>query len=127
MPIRGMEEIFGEFRDRYTELFPEARAQGAVVLRAAEEIAQQFAKCCAATRKLDHARGDRAAEESAAKNETHKARGDFEVRDKLGSQARGIAFRLTVDDCLGEQIAGTKRVKQSFARDGIDARSRVPC
>src|SRR6185437_7288828 len=108
MPMRGMEEIFGEFRDGYAELFPEPLTQCAVVLRAAEEVAQEFAKRCAATRELDHARGD------------------FEVRDKLGSQARGIAFWLAVNDRLGEQIAGSKRVKQSFARDGIDARSRVP-
>ena len=100
--MRGMEEIFGEFRDGYAELFPEPLAQCGVILRAAEEIAQQFAKCCAATRELDHARGDRIAEESAAKNEAHKARGDFEVGDKFRAQPRRIAFWLAVDDRLGE-------------------------
>ena len=125
MPARGMEEIFSEFRERYAELFPEPFAQCAVILRAAEEIAQQFAKRRAATSELDHARGDGSSEESAAKNKAHKARGDFQVGDKFGAQLRGITFRLTLDDGLREQIAGTKRVEQSFARDGIDARSGI--
>lgn len=103
--MRGMEEIFGEFCDRYAELFPEPLAQCAVILRAAEEIAQQFAKRCAATRELDHARGDRSTEKSAAKHEAHQTRGDFEVGDKLSAQTRGIAFRLALHDGLREQIA----------------------
>ena len=125
MLVRRMEEIPGEFGDRDSELLPEALAQSAVVLGAAEKIAHQGAKRSAAAGELHHARSDRSAEESAAKNEAHKARGDFKVGDKLGAQARWIAFRLALHDGLREQIAGTKRVEQSFTGDGIDARGRV--
>ena len=125
MLIRSMEKISGEFRDRDSELLPKALAQSAVVLRATEKVAHQGAKRGAAAGELDHARGDSVAEESAAKNEAHKARGNFEVSDKFRAQARRIAFRLALHDGLREQVAGTKRVKQSFAGDGIDARSGV--
>lgn len=117
----GMEEIFRKFCDRNSKLFPEPFAQAGVILCATEEIAQQFAKCRAATRELDHSSRDRAAQKSAAKNQPHKARRNLQIRHKLRSQTGGITLRLAVHDRLREQIAGSKGVKEPLACNRIHA------
>lgn len=114
-----------EFGESYAELLPEAFAEAAVVLRAAEKIAEEFAESGAAAGELYHPRGDGAAEESATKNAANEARGDFEIADKFGAQARGIIFGLRGDERLREQVAGTERVEKAFASDGINASSGV--
>jgi hypothetical protein len=119
--IRCAKEIVNDFSKRNAELLPKALAKAGVVLRTAEKVAQQIAECCAAASELDHARGDCAAKESAAKNKADETRGDFEVGDEFGAESRGIAFRLALDQRLGEQIARAKSIEEAFTGDGVDA------
>jgi hypothetical protein len=123
--VRRVEEIVDEFAESDSELLPEALAKAAVVLRAAEEIAQQVAKSRAATGELNHAGGDCAAKERAAKNAANQVRGDLEISDEFGAEARGIASGLAFNQSLREQIAGAKRVEKAFAGDGVNARGGV--
>ena len=120
MSVGRAEKIVDKFGEGDAELLPQTFAEAAVILRAAEKIAEEFAKSCAAAGELDHSCGDRAAEESAAENTANEARGDFEIGDEFGAKTRGIIFGLSGDERLCEQVAGTERVKKALASDGVD-------
>ena len=110
-----------EFSECDAELFPQALAEAAVILRAAEEVAEEFAKSGAAACKLDHARGNRSTKKSAAKNAANQARGDFQIADEFGAEARGIIFGLRGDERLREQVAGTQGVEKALTGNGVNA------
>jgi len=119
--VRRAEKIVDEFSEGDAELFPEAFAKAAIVLRAAEKVAEEFAKSGAAAGELNHARGDGAAEETAAKNAADEAGGDFEIADKFGAKAHGIIFGLRGNERLREEVARTKGVEKALTGDGVNA------
>ena len=125
MSVRRAEKIVNEFGEGNAELFPEALAEAVVILRATEKVAKEFAESGAAASELNHARGDGAAEKSAAENAADEARGDFEITDEFGAKARRIIFGLCGDERLREEVAGTQGVEKAFASDGVDASGGV--
>src|SRR5580658_10711309 len=83
-----------EFRHGDAQLSPQAALQAAIILRAAEDVANQITKCGRVIHQLHHARGDGAAEEISAKHFSGDVGGEFQVRGKSSSQFRWIKLGL---------------------------------
>src|ERR1700751_3461914 len=110
-----VEKAACEFCDRDAELIPQAALQGPIVLRAAENIANQIAKRGRVIQQLYHARSDRTAQEIAAEYLFRDVRGKFQISGKRCAQLFRIEFRLAGHDRLREQIARAQRVVKPFA------------
>src|SRR5580698_5270 len=82
-----VDEIAGELGGRDPELRPQSALHGAVILRAAEDVANQAAKRGRIIEQLDHARRDRAAEKRSAENARSDVRGEFKVSGESGTEA----------------------------------------
>src|ERR1700733_14216840 len=105
-----IEEAAREFRDGDAQLSPQAALQAAIILRAAEDVANQITKCGRVIHQLHHARGDGAAEEISAKHFSGNVGGEFQVRGESSSQFRWIKFGLACRDGLRQQITRAQRV-----------------
>src|SRR6202041_436828 len=63
-----IKEAAREFRDGDAQLSPQPALKAAIILRAAEDVANQTAKCREIVHQLHHARADGAAQKISAKN-----------------------------------------------------------
>src|SRR5580704_10157772 len=63
-----IEEAPREFRHGDAQLSPQAALQATIILRAAEDVANQITKCRRIIHQLHHARGDGAAQEVSTEN-----------------------------------------------------------
>ncbi len=120
-----IEKTLREFGEGDAELRPQAAFQAAVILRAAENIADESAEGRAVIHQLHHAGGDGVAKEIAAKNFAGDACGKFEIGGNFRAEAFGISFGLSGHESFGEEVAGTHGVEKTFTGDGIDARGGV--
>src|SRR5882762_5930634 len=85
-----IEHAGDEFAQGDAEVAPQPPFQAGIILGAAEEVAHQLAEDRAAAQELHHARGDRASEKRPAIKPAHDARRKFELRGKGGFHPRGI-------------------------------------
>src|SRR6266851_4948190 len=90
-----------------------------------EEVAHQLPEHWAAPYELNHARGDRTAQEGAAIETPHDTRGKFEFGRKSGLDPRGILLRAALGERAPQQFAGANRIEQPFAGKWIDPRGRI--
>src|SRR5580658_206867 len=81
-----------------SELAPKAAFETAVILRAAKEIAHQLAKYRAAAHELDHACCNGGAQERAAIEAAHDARGKFQFGGKRGLDPSGVFLRAALGE-----------------------------
>src|SRR5216684_7589518 len=77
-----------ELAQRDAQMAPKPALQTCVILRSGEKISHELPENGAAPQKLHHARGHRGAQERAAIEATHDARGKFQLRRKRRLHAR---------------------------------------
>src|SRR5580693_149045 len=94
---------------------PQAAFEAAVVLRSAEEIAHQLPEHGATVHKLHHAGGDGSAEEGAAVEAAHDARGEFQFARECGFDPRRIFFGAAFRKRAAQELPGAHRVEKSLA------------
>src|SRR5208282_3805011 len=116
-----VEQMARDLRNGDAELAPEAALQALIILRTAEDVANQVAECGRIVEQLDHARGDGAAEKSSAEYLARDIGREFQVAGKGGAKAFGVCLGLIFDQRLRQQVAGAQRIVKPLAGDGIDA------
>src|ERR1700739_3713526 len=96
-----------------------------VVLRAAENIGHDLAEDGAAAKELHHASGDCGAEESAAIDAAHDARGEYEFARKSSADPVSVHLRIAFGDGFAENFSGAHGVKKAFSGERINERGGV--
>src|ERR1700756_953927 len=96
-----------------------------VVLRAAENIGHNLAEDGAAAKELHHASGDHGAEESAAIEAAHDARGEFEFTRESSADPVSVHLGIAFGDGFAEKFTGAHGVKQTFSGERINERGGV--
>src|SRR5260370_5032455 len=100
-----------EFADGDAKVAPEPALQAGIILRPAEEVAHQLPEHRAAPYELNHARGDRTAQEGATIETPHHAPPNFEFARKSNLDPRGILLRTALRERAPQQFAGANRIK----------------
>src|ERR1700746_3019251 len=98
----------------------DALLERGVILCAAENIGHDLAEDGAATHKLNHARGDCGAEESAAIEATHNAGGEFKFAGEGRADPIGVHLGIAFGDGFAEKFAGAHGVEKTFSGEWID-------
>src|SRR6266436_873672 len=91
-----------------------------VVLRTAENIGHDLAENGAAAEELHHARGDGGTEECATVKAAHDARGEFEFAGEGRANPVGVHLRIAFGDGFAEKFAGAHGVEQTLSGERID-------
>src|SRR5260370_2182069 len=103
----------------------DALFERSVVLRTAENIGHDLAENGAAAEELHHARGDGGTEECATVKAAHDARGEFEFVGEGRAKPVGVHLGIAFGDGFAEKFAGAHGVEQSFTSEGIDKSGRI--
>src|ERR1700691_3389857 len=119
------EKAARKLHERNAELVPQAALQAAIILRAAEDLADQIAECRRVAQHLHHSSGDRSTQKVAAKYPSRDLGGEFQIGGKSRPQPLGIGLRLAFHQRLRKQIAGTQRVIKALASERVHARRGV--
>src|SRR5438105_4527826 len=98
----------------------DALLERGIVLRAAENIGHNLAENRAAAEELHHARGDGGTEECATVKAAHDARGEFQFTRKSRANPVGVHLRIAFGDGFAEKFAGAHSVEQTFTSERID-------
>src|SRR5260370_1266406 len=104
---------------------PKSPLQAGVILRAAEEIPHQLPEYWAAAHELNHASGDRAAQEGSTIETPHNARREFQFGAKGCLHPCGVFLRAAFREGAAQQFARANRIEKAFARQGIDPGSVI--
>src|SRR6266566_522147 len=99
---------------------PKSPLQAGVILRAAEEIPHQLPEYWAAAHELNHASGDRAAQEGSTIETPHNARREFQFRTKGRLHPSRVLLRAAFREGAAQQFARANGIEKAFAREGID-------
>ncbi len=87
--IAGSQEASRELRHGNTKLIPQAALQAAVILRAAEDVADQIAKRRRVVQQLHHAGSDGASQKIIAKDLAGEVGCEFEVAENAARNRSG--------------------------------------
>src|SRR5260370_7838467 len=98
---------------------PKSPLQAGVILRAAEEIPHQLPEYRAAAHELNHASGDRAAQEGSTIETPHNARREFQFRTKGCLHPSRVLLRAAFRHRAAQQLPAPHRVENACACDGI--------
>lgn len=93
----GIENASEEFRQCDSDLIPHPSFQRAVILCAAEDVANEVAESWGIVQQLNHARRDCSTEEISAEEFLCDAGGEFQVCGKSGTQSLWIRLRNSVN------------------------------
>src|SRR5260370_4563970 len=104
---------------------PKSPLQAGVILRAAEEISHQLPEYRAAAHELNHASGDRAAQEGSTIETPHNPRREFQFGAKGCLHPCGVFLRAAFREGAAQQFARANGIEKSFARERIDPRGRI--
>src|SRR5260370_9018108 len=103
----------------------DALFERSVVLRTAENIGHDLAENGAAAEELHHARGDGGTEECATVKAAHDARGEFEFAGEGRGNPVGVHLRIAFSDGFAEKFAGAHALEQTFSAHPIGKRGPI--
>lgn len=115
----GIEETGNELTRGKAQVAQQAAFEAGVILRAAEEIADELAKDGTAAEEEDHGGGDGAAEEGAAIEVADEACGVLEFVGEGGFDEGGVLFRKTVGEAAAKNFSGAHGVEEAFAGERV--------